>query len=181
MPSKLRGVGWNTTCRLGKPSFSISFPCPVPFRHSPTSCRSRREGSGKDLLEEQEYAERKRWETLSTKEKVGDWALKHQYSLILGSWAASMGVAAAIIMKDRHQTTSQKVRETVHPSAPEDFDLGLVDRSSPYVGTGIDHWRSHRCWHPDAPGSQPSRCSCMPYCLLWWGTIILTNCSTETR
>ena len=68
-----------------------------------------REGAGKDLLEEEEQAAQKRWESLSTREKIGDWALKHQYPLILGSWAASMGVAAAIIMKDRHQTTSQKV------------------------------------------------------------------------
>jgi len=67
------------------------------------------EGAGKDLLEEEEHAERKRWESLSTKGKIGDWAIRHQYSLILGSWAASMGVAAAIIMKDRHQTTSQKI------------------------------------------------------------------------
>ncbi|KAF9782738.1 mitochondrion protein [Thelephora terrestris] len=67
------------------------------------------QGTGKELLDEQEHEERKRWESLSTKDKIGDWALKHQYSLILGSWAASMGVAAAIIMKDRNQSTSQKV------------------------------------------------------------------------
>lgn len=34
MPFKLRGVGWNTTCRPGKSPFSLSFPCSVPFRHS---------------------------------------------------------------------------------------------------------------------------------------------------
>lgn len=85
------------------------------------------------------------------KEKVGDWALKHQYSLILGSWATSMGVAASIIMKDRNQTTSQKVR-FIYPSAFEDFDSVSVGCSSPYVGAGIDHWCPHRCWYPDAPG-----------------------------
>ena len=72
-------------------------------------CRSTREGAGKDLIDEERLAERKRWELLSTREKVGDWALRHQYPLIVGSWVASLGVAAAIIMKDRHQTTSQKV------------------------------------------------------------------------
>ncbi|KAF9645997.1 hypothetical protein BDM02DRAFT_3189190 [Thelephora ganbajun] len=66
-------------------------------------------GAGKDLLDEEEYAEQKRWESLSTNEKIGDWAFKHQYSVISGSWAASMGLAAAIIMKDRNQTTSQKI------------------------------------------------------------------------
>jgi hypothetical protein len=75
-----------------------------------------REGAGKDLLEVEEFAEQKRWESLSTKDKVSDWALRHQYSLILGSWAASMGVAAAIIMKDRNQTTSQKVCILLWPS-----------------------------------------------------------------
>jgi len=75
------------------------------------------------------HAERKRWAALSTKEKVSDWAIRHQYPLILGSWAASMGLAAAIIMKDRHQTTSQKVRGVLFSSLP----LGDIDR---LVGSG---------------------------------------------
>ena len=68
-----------------------------------------RKGAGKDLLDEEENVERRRWEALSTKGKISDWAMKNQYPLILGSWAASLGVAAVIIMKDRHQTPSQKV------------------------------------------------------------------------
>ena len=35
--------------------------------------------------------------------------LKYLYSLILGNWAASIGAVAAIIVGDRHQSTSQKV------------------------------------------------------------------------
>ena len=61
------------------------------------------------MIDEERQAERKRWELLSTRGKIGDWAIRHQYSLILGSWATSMGVAAAIVMRDRHQTPSQKV------------------------------------------------------------------------
>ena len=81
-------------------------------------------------MDEQEHAEQERWKALSTKEKVGDWALKHQYSLILGSWAASMGVAAAIIMKDRHQSTSQKVCGVVCALLLlEGSDLGFFGRS----------------------------------------------------
>jgi len=88
-----------------------------------------RKGAGKDLLDEEAHVEQMRWEGLSTREKVGDWALRHQYPLILGSWAASLGLAAAIIMKDRHQTTSQKVREVLCPFTP----LGGSDR---FVGSG---------------------------------------------
>ena len=134
--------------------FSTDFPCPVPARRS---CRSpTRRGAGKDLLDEEENVERRRWEALSTKEKISDWAMTHQYSLIVGSWAASLGLAAAIIMKDRHQTTSQKVREALVLSPLRKVLTGLlavVGCSSPYVGTGIDHRRPHRCWHPDTPGS----------------------------
>jgi hypothetical protein len=108
---RLRDVGWNTTCRPGKGN--LFAPPSPPSRSVPpltiTPITLYRQGTGKELLDEQEYEERKRWESLSTKDKIGDWAFKHQYSLILGSWAASMGVAAAIIMKDRNQSTSQKV------------------------------------------------------------------------
>ena len=112
-----------------------------------------RQGAGKDLLEEEEHAKQKRWESLSTRGKISDWAINHQYSLILGSWAASMGVAAAIIMKDRHQTTSQKVcRAFVFLARWEDFYC-FADCSSSYVGAGIDYWRPYRCWYFNAPGS----------------------------
>ena len=104
------------------------FPCPVAVRRSPAdhSINSRK-GAGKDLLDEEEHIEQRRWEALSTKERIGDWALRHQYPVILGSWAASLGLAAAIIMKDRHQTTSQKVKSCVLLSLADGSNLsGLV-------------------------------------------------------
>jgi len=66
-------------------------------------------GVGLMAIEEQAAEERARWQTYSVKEKVGDWAARHEYSLILGSWALSMAVAGAIISKDRYQTVPQKV------------------------------------------------------------------------
>ena len=137
---RLKGVVCNTTCRPGKSSYTCSpflfveaRVFRIPFRpvihaHAdhPNLLRT---GAGKDLLEEEEHAEQKRWESLSTKEKVSDWAVRHQYPLILGSWAASLGVAAAIIMRDRHQTTSQKVREVLCPSL-------LAENSDWLVGSG---------------------------------------------
>ena len=84
-----------------------------------------REGAGKDLLEDEEIAERKRWASLSTRDKISDWSLKHQYSMILGSWAATLGLAATIIMRDKNQTTAQKVRNDLHILSTGDFDWCL--------------------------------------------------------
>ncbi|KAG1883863.1 hypothetical protein F4604DRAFT_267077 [Suillus subluteus] len=66
-------------------------------------------GAGKMELEREAAEEEARWGALTTKEKIGDWATRHQYSIILGSWALSMAVAGSIISKDRHQTLPQKI------------------------------------------------------------------------
>ena len=60
-------------------------------------------------MSEQAAQEEKRWSTLSTKDKIGEWATQHQYSMILGSWALSLATAGAIISRDRYQTIPQKV------------------------------------------------------------------------
>jgi len=65
--------------------------------------------AGKATLTTEQIIEEQRWESLSTREKFGDWASRNQYKIILASWALSMGVAGAIIMKDKHQTPSQKI------------------------------------------------------------------------
>lgn len=52
-------------------------------------------------LDREAAEEGARWNALSTKEKIGDWAVRHQYSIIMGSWALSMAVAGSIIAKDR--------------------------------------------------------------------------------
>lgn len=54
------------------------------------------------ILDEKEQEAEKRWESLSTGDKIADWADRHQYSLIMGSWAASMAVAGAIISRDKY-------------------------------------------------------------------------------
>ena len=58
-------------------------------------------GAGKALLEHEEAHEETRWEHLSTKDKVKDWAMRNQYKVIVGSWAASMAIAGAIVMRNR--------------------------------------------------------------------------------
>ncbi|CCL99409.1 uncharacterized protein FIBRA_01427 [Fibroporia radiculosa] len=66
-------------------------------------------GAGKLELDRQEKQEISRWTQLNSSEKLKDWATRHQYQIILGSWAASMAVAGAIVMRNRHQTASQKI------------------------------------------------------------------------
>lgn len=66
-------------------------------------------GAGRMELDREAAETEARWKALSTKEKIGDWATRHQYSIIVGSWALSMAVAGGIIARDRHQTLPQKI------------------------------------------------------------------------
>ncbi|KAF9057854.1 hypothetical protein BJ165DRAFT_1424036 [Panaeolus papilionaceus] len=71
--------------------------------------RSQWEGDSVKVLEEKEIQREKRWEGLSGSEKVADWALRHQYGMIMGGWAGSLGLAAAIISRQKYQTYAQKI------------------------------------------------------------------------
>ncbi|PCH33950.1 hypothetical protein WOLCODRAFT_160477 [Wolfiporia cocos MD-104 SS10] len=66
-------------------------------------------GAGKRELEREERRQQERWSTLDAGQKFREWAMRHQYEVILGSWATSMAIAGAIVMRNKHQTTSQKV------------------------------------------------------------------------
>ena len=69
-----------------------------------------REGDSLRVIDEKALEEAKRWDNMSTTQKIGHFAARRQYSLILGGWAASLGVAAAIISRNKYQTFPQKVR-----------------------------------------------------------------------
>ncbi|KAL0950150.1 hypothetical protein HGRIS_010146 [Hohenbuehelia grisea] len=71
--------------------------------------RTQWEGESVKILEEKEVKEEARWESLDTSSKLKDWALRHQYSLIVGGWALSLGVAGAVLYRDKYQTVPQKV------------------------------------------------------------------------
>ncbi len=58
-------------------------------------------GAGKALLDDKERKEETRWDALNSKEKIKDWAMRNQYKVIVGSWAASMAIAATIVMRNR--------------------------------------------------------------------------------
>ncbi|KAI0353510.1 hypothetical protein OH77DRAFT_1427209 [Trametes cingulata] len=66
-------------------------------------------GAGKAELEREERVEQAHWQALDTKAKFKEWAMRNQYKIILGSWAASMAVAGAVVMRNRYQSTPQKV------------------------------------------------------------------------
>ncbi|KIY73971.1 hypothetical protein CYLTODRAFT_416619 [Cylindrobasidium torrendii FP15055 ss-10] len=61
------------------------------------------------ILDDKEAATELAWERMTFSAKAKDWALRHEWTIILGGWAASMGVAGGIIARDRLQSPSQKV------------------------------------------------------------------------
>jgi hypothetical protein len=66
-----------------------------------------RTGAGKMELERVEAEQEMTWESMTTSEKVGEWATRHMWSLIFGSWAGTLAVAGAIISKDKWVITGQ--------------------------------------------------------------------------
>ncbi|EPQ58964.1 hypothetical protein GLOTRDRAFT_70022 [Gloeophyllum trabeum ATCC 11539] len=66
-------------------------------------------GVGKVELDTAAAREQARWEALSPSEKVKDWAARHQYGVIGGSWALSMVGSFGWIMRDPHQSFAQKI------------------------------------------------------------------------
>ncbi|KAJ3788154.1 hypothetical protein GGU10DRAFT_385183 [Lentinula aff. detonsa] len=66
-------------------------------------------GEGLKILNEKEQKKIAEWDAMTPTQKLGDWARRHEYSLIMGSWALSLGVAGALISRDKYQTPAQKV------------------------------------------------------------------------
>jgi hypothetical protein len=50
--------------------------------------------------EKREAAERARWASMSTKDKIAEWTANHQLSVIVGSWALTMGIVGNRVMRD---------------------------------------------------------------------------------
>ncbi|PFH49257.1 hypothetical protein AMATHDRAFT_63534 [Amanita thiersii Skay4041] len=71
--------------------------------------RSQWQGATVRLLDERQLKEEMAWQQMSTRDKIAEWADRHQYSIIIGGWATSLAVAGAIISRNRYQTTAQKV------------------------------------------------------------------------
>ncbi|KAF8676129.1 hypothetical protein AX14_004998 [Amanita brunnescens Koide BX004] len=71
--------------------------------------RSQWDGVSVQMLEEKQVREETHWKQLSASEKMKDWAIRHQYSLIIGGWATSLCLAGAVIWRNKYQTPAQKI------------------------------------------------------------------------
>ena len=76
----------------------VRFPLPLIFLNLYIL---HREGAGVRFLDEKEVQQVKVWDNLTFGQKIGDWSFRHQYSLIMGGWAGSLGVAGAIISRNK--------------------------------------------------------------------------------
>ncbi|RDX55454.1 hypothetical protein K466DRAFT_91514 [Polyporus arcularius HHB13444] len=65
--------------------------------------------AGAAELETIEAREEARWQSLSTGEKVSDFVNRHQYGLIVGSWATAMVGTFGYIMRNPYQSMPQKI------------------------------------------------------------------------
>ncbi|KZT29418.1 hypothetical protein NEOLEDRAFT_1175112 [Neolentinus lepideus HHB14362 ss-1] len=66
-------------------------------------------GTGKVELDSVAAREQAHWESLSPTQKMQDWAARHQYGVIGGSWALSMIGSFGWIMRDPYQSFAQKI------------------------------------------------------------------------
>ena len=78
-------------------------------------------------------------------EKIGDFAARRQYTLILGGWATSLGVAAAIISRNKYQTFPQKVMYLLDHICASVL-ISSLDCTSPYVGSRFNNRIVDPCW-----------------------------------
>lgn len=53
------------------------------------------------MLDERQLQQERKWQAMPLKEKLADWAARHQYTIILGGWAGSLGLAGAIISRQK--------------------------------------------------------------------------------
>ncbi|TXT05037.1 hypothetical protein VHUM_03857 [Vanrija humicola] len=66
-------------------------------------------GLGKEELDAEAAAANQRWENMSAWDKTKDWSARHQYTIIGGSWVASLGIAFGVVARNKYQTFPQKL------------------------------------------------------------------------
>ncbi|KAI0353501.1 hypothetical protein OH77DRAFT_1427193 [Trametes cingulata] len=65
--------------------------------------------AGKVELDAVQARQKARWESMTTSQKVGDFARRHEYGIILGSWATALIGSFSYIMRDPYQSVPQKL------------------------------------------------------------------------
>jgi len=71
--------------------------------------RSQWSGAGKMELDREAQEAREAWEALSARNKISNWLINHQYSVMAGGWLGTGAVAGTIIWRDKYLTTPQKL------------------------------------------------------------------------
>ena len=69
-----------------------------------------RHDQGKAEMDAAESRAQQHWDSLDFKGRVNDFAMRHQYGIILGGWALSLGLSFGLIAQNKYQTMPQKVR-----------------------------------------------------------------------
>ncbi|KAI0092040.1 hypothetical protein BDY19DRAFT_928063 [Irpex rosettiformis] len=64
---------------------------------------------GKQELDAEQARRQARWDSMTFRQKVGDFASRHEYGLIVGGWAACLAGSFGIIMRNKYQTMPQKI------------------------------------------------------------------------
>jgi hypothetical protein len=64
---------------------------------------------GKHEIDAIRARQQARWESMTLRQKIGDFASRHEYGIIAGGWAASLAGSFGIIMRNKYQTMPQKV------------------------------------------------------------------------
>ena len=60
----------------------------------------RRTGAGKAELDAVQARQKAKWETMTTGQKISDFAKRHEYGIILTSWATALVGSFTYIMRD---------------------------------------------------------------------------------
>ncbi|KAF7981730.1 hypothetical protein HWV62_32333 [Athelia sp. TMB] len=71
--------------------------------------RSQWSGFGKVEMDREAQEAREAWEALSAKNKISNWLINHQYSVMAGGWLGTGAIAGTIIWRNKYQTTPQKL------------------------------------------------------------------------
>ncbi|KAI9001417.1 hypothetical protein BD414DRAFT_474561 [Trametes punicea] len=66
-------------------------------------------GAGKAELDAVQARQKARWENMTTSQKITDFAKRHEYGIILGSWATALIGSFTYIMRDPYQSVPQKL------------------------------------------------------------------------
>ncbi|KAH9894457.1 hypothetical protein C8Q73DRAFT_695626 [Cubamyces lactineus] len=101
LPPSLKALG---VILVAVPSFVIS------AEHAGQRFEEERwTGAGKAELDAVQARQKAKWETMTTGQKISDFAKRHEYGIILTSWATALVGSFTYIMRDPYQSTPQKI------------------------------------------------------------------------